>query len=252
LTARWGTGCLCVAAALTLARPFELLAAPEPDQRVVRALQRFLARPQVAHAYSASRSLEASGLGHRGWMSVQTEFTPAAGLVYEVIDEGGSGYIRSHVLRSLLDEEQRLIARAATASVAITTANYQLTPEGIDEDRLAVVRMEPLRKERSLIDGRMLLTLDGDLVRLEGRLARSPSFWISRVTVVRSYERIDGVLMPVALDTTARLRFFGSSALRMTYCYSHIDDRAVQDADRWPRPASAPAHSATQPVDARP
>jgi hypothetical protein len=182
-------------------------------------------------------------------MSVQTDFTPASGLIYQVVAEGGSGYIRSRVLRSLLDEEQRLIARGDSASISISTDNYQLTPEGLDADRLAVVRMEPLRKERSLIAGRMFLTLDGDLVRVDGRLAKNPSFWVSRVNVVRSYERINGVVMPVSLDTTARLRLFGSSELRMTYCYSHVDDRRVEEAHRQLRAAAVVGRS-SPPVDA--
>jgi len=68
------------------------------------------------------------------------------------------------------------------------------------------------------------------LVRVEGRLARTPSFWVSRVNVVRTYERINGVLMPVSLQTTAQLRLFGSSSLRMTYHYSQLDDRPVVEA----------------------
>jgi hypothetical protein len=33
--------------------------------------------------------------------------------------------------------------------------------------------------------------------------------------------------MPVSLDSTAQLRFFGSSWMRMTYLYSDIDERPV-------------------------
>jgi hypothetical protein len=94
------------------------------------------------------------------------------------------------------------------------------------------VSLRPRRKDRSLIDGRMFLTtVNGDLVRVEGRLARSPSFWLTRVNVVRSYRRIDGVVMPVSLETKARLRLLGSSSLRMTYRYSHIDERPVGSTD---------------------
>ena len=85
----------------------------------------------------------------------------------------------------------------------------------------------PLRKDRSLINGRMFLTAGGDLVRVEGRLAKNPSFWVTRMNVVRSYRRINGVLMPVSLDTTAQLRLLGASALRMTYRYSQINDLPV-------------------------
>ena len=228
---RRGAGRLRGAAILTMTiLALQFTAAQEVSQTAVEAMEKFLARPATAHQYNAWRRLEASGSGQRAWLDVQTQFTPASGMVYDVTGEGGSGYIRARVLRSLLDEEQRLIARGGSASVAISASNYRFTAQGVDEEGLAVVAMNPLRKDRSLIIGRMFLTADeGDLVRVEGRLARNPSFWVTRVKVVRSYRRINGVLMPVALDTTAQLRLLGASALRMTYYYSHIDEQPVQD-----------------------
>lgn len=195
------------------------------------ALQAFLARPAVPHEYRASRRLEAAGVGQRGWLDVQTGFSRVSGFFYEVTDEGGSGYIRSRVLHSLLDEERRVIAENATPQIALSAANYAFQPDTVDADGLAVVSIRPRRKERALIDGRIFLTAaDGELVRVEGRLARTPSFWVSRVNVVRTYERINGVLMPVSLQTTAQLRLFGSSSLRMSYHYSQLDDRPVVEA----------------------
>lgn len=230
--ARRRTRCLGFAALAITSLPFQFSAAGVVDPSAVAAMRQFLGRPATAHQYRASRRLEASGSGQRAWLDVQTEFTLASGFVYHVTAEGGSGYIRRRVLRSLLDEEQMLIARGGAAGVALSPGNYQFTPEGFNDEGLAVVRMRPLRKDRSLIAGRMLLTADGDLLRIEGRLAKNPSFWVTRVNVVRSYRRINGVLMPVSLDTTAQLRLLGSSALRMTYRYSHIDDRAVNDPDQ--------------------
>jgi hypothetical protein len=204
-------------------------AAPTFDPQAATAMRRFLEGGPIAQQYRATRRLEASGSGQRGWLDVQTEFTVTSGLSYQVTAEGGSGFIRSRVLRSMLDEEQRLIAHNATASVALSGENYQFTPEGVDADGLAVVEIRPLRKERSLIAGRLLLTADGQLVRLEGRLAKNPSFWTRRVNVVRSYRQINGVRMPVALETTADLWLLGSSALRMTYRYAQVDERTVVD-----------------------
>lgn len=225
-----GTYSQCLAVALTMAFVHvQLSAAPESDQSAVAAMRTFLARSTTAHQYSASRRLEASGSGRQAWLDVQTDFTPASGLSYEVTAEGGSGFIRARILRWLLDEEQKLIARGGGSGIALSTENYQFTPEGINEEGLAVVGMRPLRKDRSLIAGRIFLTVDGDLLRIEGQLAKNPSFWVTRVNIVRSYRRINDVLMPVSLDTTAQLRLFGSSALRMTYRYSHIDGRAVED-----------------------
>jgi hypothetical protein len=224
------TGCLCLAIAFTM-DPVSLSRSPAPssDARAAAAMQGFLDRTTAAHQYSAARRLEASGCGHQGWLDVQTEFTVTSGLLYQVTAEGGSGYIRSRVLRSLLDDEQSLIARNGSASVAISPDNYQLTPEGLNEEGLAVVRMQPLRKDRALIAGRMFLTVEGEIVRVVGRLAKNPSFWVSQVSIVRSYRRINGVSMPVSLETTAQLRLLGSSALRMTYRYAQVDERIVVD-----------------------
>jgi hypothetical protein len=199
-----------------------------PDATV--AIQKFLAQPTAPHSYRAMRRLEAAGSGQRGWLDVRTDFTPAGGLNYEVTAEGGSGYIRSRVLRTLLEEERRLIARGDGSRVAISSDNYTFTNDGIDENGLARVMLRPLRKERPLIVGRMFLTPeDGELVRIEGRLARNPSLWTSRVDVVRSYRRINGALVPVSLESTAQLRLLGRSTLLMIYRYSEIDDRAIND-----------------------
>ena len=220
-------------AAILVAFPlaWQGFAAEAPDPLAVAALEKFLARPSTAHSYCASRRLDASGGGQRGWVEVETSFNPAAGLDYEVTAEGGSGYIRKRVLRSLLDEEQRLLGLKST-SAALSVANYRFRPGGMSDEGLAVITLEPLRKDRSLIVGRMLLTRDeGQLVRLEGRLAKNPSFWVTRVDVVRSYGVVNGVFLPISLETTAQLRLLGSSKLAMVYRYSHVDDRAVNADD---------------------
>jgi hypothetical protein len=218
---------LGLTAVLVTVAAFDQVQTMRPVPAAADALEAFLAHHRAAHQYSASRRLEASGSGRSGWLVVQTDFTRTSGLRYEVTNEGGSGYIRRRVLRSLLDEEQRVLAQSGGAGATISRTNYRFTPEGVSEEGLAVIALEPRRKDRSLLAGRMLLTLDGDLVRLEGRLAKNPSFWVNRVQVVRSFQRINGVVMPVSLDTTAELKLLGSSALRMTYRYSAVDDRPV-------------------------
>jgi hypothetical protein len=121
-------------------------------------------------------------------------------------------------------------ARGRTTAIALSTDNYRFTPEGVDDGGLAIAGMQPRRKDRSLIAGLMFVTSEGSLARIEGRLAKSPSFWVTRVNVIRSYRRINGVVMPVSLvETTANLRLLGSSALRMTYHYAQVDERAAID-----------------------
>jgi hypothetical protein len=223
--------CGLVVVLVLAAPPLEPAASGSLDPQAARAVELFLARPRVPHPYSAERRLEASGVGQHGWLEAHTGYSPISGLSYEVSAEGGSGYIRSRVLRSLLSEEQQLIARQAESTVALTTDNYEFKPEGITDEGLIAVELRPLRKDRALVAGRMFVTGDGALQRIEGRLAKTPSFWVTRVDVVRRYRPIRGVVMPVSLESTARLRLLGSSQLRMTYRYSMLDEQPIEDQE---------------------
>ena len=176
------------------------------------------------------RRLEAAGKGQSGWLDAETTFSPGSGLRFSVLAEGGSSYIRSRVLRFLLEQEQQLIARGGVDAVAISPANYTFLPDGTTEEGLARVTIEPRRKEGALIVGHMFIRPgDGELIRVEGRLAKNPSFWVTRAEVVRTYRRLNGAIVPTALETVAQLRMFGSSHLRMSYRYVEIDNRPVEE-----------------------
>ena len=81
-----------------------------------------------------------------------------------------------------------------------------------------------------MIDGAVFITSDdADLVRVEGRMAKNPSFWTTRVNLVRRYDRIGGVRVPVRLDSTAQIRFAGESTLSMVYDYESVNGVKLAD-----------------------
>ena len=199
-----------------------------PDA-AVQSMERFLAQDGPQPAYRATRHLEAENGSRKGWLEAITEYSPETGFRYEVTSEGGSGYIRSKVLKALLDGELAVIAQGEAARSSLDSSNYKFQPNGIDRDGLANVLLSPRRKERVLVSGMMALdTTDGALVRLQGRLAKSPSFWVKNVDIVRTYQRIGGTVLPVALESKAQVRFAGDATLRMTYVYSEIDGRTLE------------------------
>jgi hypothetical protein len=184
-------------------------------------IRQFLAQDDTQRPYRAMRRLEAENGTRTGWLEAVTEYSPETGFRYEVTAEGGSGYIRTKVLRAVLEGEQEAIARGETGRSSIGRANYTFQANGVDEDGLANVLLSPLRKERILVSGKMFLEPeDGRLVRLRGHLAKSPSFWIKNVEIVRSYERIAGTVVPVALESQAQIRLLGLAKLHMTYAMS--------------------------------
>jgi hypothetical protein len=191
--------------------------------------KQFLAKGDGELPYRATRRLEAENGNRRGWMDVVTEYAPRTGFRYDVLGEGGSDYIRDKVLRAVLNAERDAIARGEMFRAALAPENYTFEPNGVGADGLSRVLISPRRKEPALIQGTMFLApQDGALVRLQGRLAKSPSFWVKTVEVVRAYRRLNGKVVPIALESKAQLRMLGSASLRMTYRYSEIDGSPVE------------------------
>jgi hypothetical protein len=191
-------------------------------------IRQFLAQDHTQRAYKGTRRLEAAN-GHRtGWIEAVTEYSQRDGFQYQVTAEGGSDYIRHKVLRPVLEGERRAFLQGEAARSALAHANYTFESSGVDADGLAIIRLLPRRIERMLVAGTMFLNPDdGALVRLQGRLAKSPSFWVKSVQIVRSYKRINNVVLPVTLETNARLKLLGPATLRMTYAYLEIDGQRV-------------------------
>ena len=206
------------------------LQATVPD--LDHSIRQFLARDSTQPSYRAARRLEARNGTRSGWLEAVTQYSPEAGFRYTFMAEGGDAYIRDKVLRGVLDAEQDLIARGETRRASLVEANYTFQANGIGEDGLVNVLLSPRRNERILVAGQMFLTNDGRLVRLQGQLAKSPSFWIKNVAIVRTYDRIAGNVVPVSLESNAQMRLLGRATLHMTYQYSHINGRPVSVASK--------------------
>jgi hypothetical protein len=199
------------------------------------ALERFLAsatgRPAVA--YRAFRRLEASNakMKSSAWMEAVTEFHPQTGLRYRVVAEGGAGRIRG-VLKGILDAERDATMPGRSSNAALTLENYDFQPGPADPDGLVAFRVKPRRRDPALVEGTIFLTpAHGDLVRVEGRLSKNPSFWTRSVDVVRRYARRAGELVPIEVRSLADVKLAGPSSFVMHYEYESVNGRAAHDAE---------------------
>jgi hypothetical protein len=199
-------------------------------------LERFLSRAEPAIVpYSAFRHLEAQNdrFNSSAWMDVFTETDPEGVFSYRIIGEGGSDYIRSHVFLPALEGERQMCAASDTLRGAVSVDNYVFEDRREEKDGLAWLMVKPRRKDVVLVDGSIFLNPDdGDLVRVEGRLAKSPSMWTRRVDIVRSFRRLAGVRMPVALESVATLFVAGRSTFQMTYDYETVNGQRVGDSSK--------------------
>jgi len=210
-----------------------ILALAVGAQNGVTPLQRFLAsgeEPTVE--YRALRRLEATNakFNQHAWMTAWTEYDHAKGFRYQIVGEGGSPYIRTHVLRAALDGEQKIWANKEPQKASLSTDNYVFDNDVPDTGGLAAVGLRPKRKDVLLVEGAIFVQpSDGDLARIEGKLSKAPSFWTRRVDVVRRYERLGGVRVPVSIESVAHVLIAGRSTFKMTYDYESINGRHIAD-----------------------
>ena len=208
------------------------LAHPAADSSAVGSvLERFLMRAdEPVTQYRATRHLEAQNdrFGKEATMDVVTELLPDGRFTYNILKETGSETIRRRVMRGLLETEVEQSAAKDPSRFAVTPANYTVVGGEVTDDGTVKLLAKPRRKEVGMVDGAVFVTsTDADIVRVEGRMVKSPSFWTTRVDVVKRYARIAGVRVPVRLDTTARIRFAGMSTMSMTYEYEMVNGKMV-------------------------
>ena len=197
------------------------------DQKVA------VARTPALNQYRALRRMHAASekFKQEGWMEVWTELDGRT-FSYEIVSERGSETIRNKVMKAMLEREKELVADGDPGRSELTSENYEFAAETIGPG-CKYILIKPKRKDSLLVDGRMVLSEDGrDLLRVEGKLSKNPSFWTSLVNVVRRYARLDGVRVPIATESTAKVKFVGDSKLRVEYEYETINGQPVSQQAR--------------------
>jgi hypothetical protein len=134
-----------------------------------------------------------------------------------------------------LEAEQKMWTSGESESAAVTPANYVFVDPGEQSNGLVSLIVKPRRKHLLLVDGWIFVRPeDGELMRVEGRLSKTPSFWTKRVDIEWCYQRFAGIRMPVTLNSVANVLMFGRSEFRIRYEYETINGQRVGNPERRP------------------
>jgi len=209
-----------------------LAVAPALAQKTTTLLDRFLAPDsQPLVSYRAYRHITASTRGGKMSAAIEawTSLDPQRGFTYEITKSEGSSLIQGRVLRKALEAEQDAVQSATNKQQsALTPANYEFLDVSPLEPGFMRVNVKPRRSHVMLIDGHLVIESDSaDLVRVEGELSKRPSFWTRRVRVVREYDRIGGVHVPIRMTSEADVLIVGKSTFAMDYKYSEINGKPI-------------------------
>ena len=222
-----------LAAGFTLMWSLGQLSAADPaEQWFERALAG--SNQSAPPRYRAFRRLEGgvTGSDKRGWIEAWTEHQPGR-MTFEIVGEGGSDYVRHKILRKMLMSEQELIADGKRLRASLESKNYAFADGGVTDTGFQRVLLMPAKVSDGIVNGSLLLDPASRLLtRIEGRLVKSPSFWLRDVDVTWKFAQIGGHLVPIEMTSTGRVRMFGRSNFRMTYDYATIDGRPANAHER--------------------
>ena len=118
--------CLAILLLTMAATPIVLATARDTADESIR---QFLEQDDTQPAYRAERRLEAETGGRRGWLQAVTSYAPGVGFRYDITAEGGSSFIRSRVLRAVLDGEREVIEHGETPALLARAGELHLHVE---------------------------------------------------------------------------------------------------------------------------
>ena len=173
----------------------------------------------VQELYSIYRNGEADPSAQ---VTVKTTYTRETGKDYAVVSQTGSSLLRSAVIDRVLANEKEMARAANRESVALTSANYEMTPEpGIvtqNGHSCVIVHLKARRKIPFLFNGKGWFDAsDFTLVHIEGSPAASPSFFAGQTGGVRDYAKVDGFSMAQRAVVRSHSFLFGDTRLQIDY-----------------------------------
>lgn len=199
--------------------------APLTSEQVVRRMVETNHRRTMAlRNYSSVRTyhLELHGLLHlKADMKVRMTYHWPGKKDFTVLSQSGSGFMRKHVLKKLIEAENEASGRREHRQSAITPRNYSFQLAGYENDggnHYYILEAVPRAKRKFLFKGRIWVNARNfAITRIEGQPAKSLSWWTTRVNFVYQYKKVGPFWLPASNETKTRVRIFGRSFLTIKY-----------------------------------
>ncbi len=166
-------------------------------------------------SYSATIRILAQlpDISQYGEYELEKRYSAPQTLVFKTLRFAGDNFVKHNVIVRLLSSEVEHLQKDDPALTAITSDNYKISytgTSGLEGRSTYVYRLKPRQKRNGLFKGQLYLDASsGNLVREEGRLVKSPSFFLKKVEFVQDFADIDSFTLPVHIHSEAQARFVG-------------------------------------------
>ena len=168
-------------------------------------------------AYSASTLVRAElpSTAQKGEFELQRHYAAPRTLQFKPVRFSGDGFVKTNVIARLLQSEVERVQNGDNALLAITPTNYKFSYKGlseIDGREVYVYQLNPHQKRVGLFKGRIYLdATTGSLVRTEGKVVKSPSFFVKNIQFLQDFADFGRFTFPVHLHSEATARIVGKT-----------------------------------------
>lgn len=188
-------------------------AAPALDIIVSRMQQAQEANRERARAYTITRDyrfFDAKESSPKSEVIADISFVPPDRKTFTIEKTDGSDRGQS-IVKHILESEAE--AAKKDSPIAVDPSNYNfslLGGETVDGRPCWVLKLKPKHDRKDLIDGKAWVDRDTYLIhRVEGDMAKSPSWWLKRVHITVDFADLGGMWMQKGTRAVAEVRFFG-------------------------------------------
>jgi hypothetical protein len=151
---------------------------------------------------------------------LKQHYSAPAVLEFSPLRSSGDSFVKSNVIVRLLQSEVDHVHRREQSQTAINSANYKFSYKGsslISDVPVYVYDVKPHKKRVGLFKGKIYLdAATGELVRAQGRIVKSPSFFIKKIEFVQDYAHVNGFTLPLHLHSEAQTRIVGKAVIDIT------------------------------------
>jgi hypothetical protein len=150
------------------------------------------------------------------YVTAEVNFRPPTSKDYKIQNASGSKR-GEQVVRRVLDHEVQASSNGSQTRTGLTRENYDFTYAGeavLDGQPCYLLELKPKRKENDLILGKAWLDQQSFFVRrIEGELAKTPSWWLKRVRVNLVFAEFEGTWLQTSMEAVADVRIVGLHTL---------------------------------------
>lgn len=147
-------------------------------------------------------------------VTAELTFVPPSSKKYKILRRTGSS-LGERLVRRMLDGETTIVKEYGATDISSDNYDFRFVgEESVNGRHSYVLAIRPRRKDKTLIKGTIWVDAGTYLLhRMEGKPAKSPSWWLRNARITFFYGDVEGMWLQTASEFSTRVRIFGEHSM---------------------------------------